>query len=373
MDIGVPREIKNNEYRVGLVPSGARMLVNAGHKVFIQTKAGEGIGVSDDDYINAGAEIIPSAKITYDKAEMLVKVKEPLPEEYGLLHEDQILFTYLHLAPTRELTEALLKCKCIGVAYETVQLDDGSLPLLKPMSEVAGRAATQIGAYYLGKAQGGLGMLLGGVPGVERAKVAILGGGVVGTNAAKMAAGLGGDVYVLDISAERLTYLDDIFGSAIHTVMSNPDHVYNYVTNADLVVGAVLIPGKKAPWLVTRSMLADMKPGSVIVDVAIDQGGCCETSRATTHDDPVYEIDRVVHYCVANIPGNYARTSSYALTNVTMPYVMSIANKGIKRALTEDRALGRGLNVFRGGVTYPAVAEAMNCDCVRMSEATLET
>jgi len=368
MDIGVPREIKNNEYRVSLIPSGVRMLVNAGHRVFVQTKSGEGIGVSDEDYVNAGAEIIADAKVTYDKSEMIVKVKEPLPEEYELLHEDQMLFTYLHLAPARELTEALLRCKCIGVAYETVQFDDGSLPLLKPMSEVAGRAATQIGAYYLGKAQGGLGVLLGGVPGVERGKVAILGGGVVGTNAAKMAAGLGGDVYILDISAERLAYLDDIFGSAIHTVMSNPDNLNNYVTSADLIVGAVLVPGKKAPWLVTRSMLADMKPGSVIVDVAIDQGGCCETSKATSHDNPIYVIDGVVHYCVPNIPGNYARTSSFALTNVTMPYVMAIANKGIKKALMEDRALGRGLNVCRGCVTYPAVAEAMACECVEMRE-----
>ena len=358
MLIGVPKEIKNNEFRVGLVPSGVARLSAAGHLVMVQKGAGEGSGISDEEYVKAGAEINSSPKEIYRQAEMIVKVKEPLPPEYGLIKKDQILFTYLHLAPDRELTEALLKSKCIGVAYETIQLKDGSLPLLTPMSEVAGRMAPQVGAYYLEKSQGGRGVLLGGVPGVERGKVTIIGGGVVGTNAAKIAIGLGAQVYLLDINQQRLAYLDDIFGNVLTTVMSNPENIAKLVATSHLVIGSVLIPGARAPWLVTREMISSMMPGSVVVDVAIDQGGCFETSRPTTHENPVYVVDGVIHYCVANIPGAVARTSTFALTNVTLPYALAIANKGLERAAKEDPALAKGVNVYKGEVTYQGVAQA---------------
>ncbi|WP_027184431.1 alanine dehydrogenase [Desulfovibrio inopinatus] len=360
MIIGVPKEIKNHEYRVGLVPAGAHALVAAGHTVFIEEGTGLGSGITDDEYLAAGADILPSAKDVFDRADMIIKVKEPLPQEYPLLRENQILYTYLHLAPAQQLTEALLDRKIIGVAYETIQLADGSLPLLTPMSEVAGRMATQVGAYYLGKSHGGRGVLLGGVPGVHRGRITIIGGGVVGINAAKIAVGLGAQVTILDVNQGRLAYLDDIFGNGITTLMSNKHTMAEVVANSNLVVGAVLIPGAKAPHLVTREMIASMLPGSVIVDVAIDQGGCIETSHATTHDDPVFVVDDVIHYCVANMPGEFARTSTFALTNVTLPYALALANNGVKQAIENDACLRKGVNVCKGHITCAPVADAMN-------------
>ena len=358
MIIGVPKEIKKSEYRVGMVPGGVRALVDAGHSVYLQSSAGEGIGISDEEYIKAGAEIKATIEETYDVAEMIVKVKEPLEPEYNLLREDQILFTYLHLAAAKELTLALLDNGVTGIAYETVQLSDGSLPLLTPMSEVAGRVAVQVGAYFLQKESGGSGVLLGGVPGVAPGKVVILGGGVVGINSAKMAVGLGADVTILDINLDRLRYLDDIFGNSLTTLMSNKQNIEDQVIEADLIIGAVLIPGAKAPHLVTREMLPKMKQGSVIVDVAVDQGGCVQTIKATYHDDPTYEIDGVCHYGVANIPGGVARTSTFALTNATFPYVMKLANLGFLNAIKADIPLSKGINVHKGQLHYEAVAEA---------------
>ncbi len=358
MDIGVPKEIKNNEYRVGLVPAGVRTLISAGHCVYVEKAAGLGSGITDEEFIKAGAEILGSGLEVYGRAELIVKVKEPLSVEIEYIQEDQILFTFLYLAPAPELTRALLDTKCLGVAYETIQLDDGSLPLLTPMSEVAGRLAPQVGAYYLEKIQGGRGVLLGGVPGVERGKVTIIGGGVVGTNAAKIAVGLGAEVYILNRSQPRLSYLDDIFGNTITTLLSNEESIARMVKISDLVIGAVLIPGAKAPSLVTREMIASMIPGSVVVDVSIDQGGCFETSRPTTHQDPVYVVDDVIHYCVTNIPSVVARTSTFALTNVTLPYVLEIAGKGLERAARENPALSRGINVSRGEIVHPGLAEA---------------
>jgi len=364
MIIGVPKEIKNNEYRVGLVPSGINLFTTAGHQVMIQTGAGLGSGIADDEYVAAGAEMVTTSQEIFARAEMIIKVKEPLPPEYSLIKEGQILFTYLHLAPDEKQTRALVGSGCIGLAYETIQLADGSLPLLTPMSEVAGRMATQMGSCYLTKSQGGSGVLLGGVPGVPRGVVTIIGGGVVGSNAAKIAVGMGAQVYLLDVNPQRLAYLDDIFGNSLTTVMSNQDNIGRLVAASDLVIGSVLIPGAKAPWLVSRQMISAMRPGSVVVDVAIDQGGCFETSRATTHDDPVYVVDGVVHYCVANIPGNVARTSTFALTNVTLPYGLAIANKGIKKAMAENPALAKGLNIFKGKITCPGVAQAAGCECI---------
>lgn len=364
MLIGVPKEIKNSENRVGLVPSGVSLFTTAGHQVMVQSGAGLGSGISDEEYLAAGAEMVPTPQEIFARAEMIIKVKEPLPPEYDLVKEGQILFTYLHLAPDERQTKALVDSGCIGVAYETIQLADGSLPLLTPMSEVAGRMATQMGSCYLTKSNGGSGVLLGGVPGVDRGVVTIIGGGVVGTNAAKIAVGMGARVYLLDVSTRRLAYLDDIFGTKLTTVMSNQDNIGRLVAASDLVIGSVLIPGAKAPWLVTRQMIAAMRPGSVVVDVAIDQGGCFETSRATTHDDPVYLVDGVIHYCVANIPGNVARTSTFALTNVTLPYALAIANKGINTAISEDPALAKGVNVYRGAITCQGVAQAIGCECV---------
>jgi len=363
MIIGVPKEIKNNEYRVALVPAGVARLVAGGHGVLVERGAGLGSGLPDEEYAAAGAVLLESAAEVWQKAQMIMKVKEPLPAEYGYLREGLLVFTYLHLAPAPELTKAMLASGCIGLAYETIQLPDGALPLLTPMSEVAGRLAPQIGASYLTKSHGGRGILLGGVPGVERGTVTIIGAGVVGTNAAKIALGLGAQVFLLDINQQRLAYLDDIFGSGLTTVMSTPENIAKLVARSDVVIGSVLIPGAKAPYLVTRPMIASMQPGSVVVDVAIDQGGCFETSKPTTHQDPVYLVDEVTHYCVANIPGNVARTSTFALTNVTLPYALAIAGQGLAQAVRQDPALAKGLNIMGGSITHPAVAAALGGQC----------
>ncbi|MFZ9594599.1 MAG: alanine dehydrogenase [Bdellovibrionia bacterium] len=357
MIIGVPKEIKNKENRVGMVIAGVRALTQAGHKILIQTHAGQGVGISDEDYRKAGATIVGTPKEVYDKADMIVKVKEPLPEEYPLLRENQILYTYLHLAADERLTKALMERKIIGIAYETIQPADGSLPLLAPMSAVAGRMATQIGATYLQHDHGGKGLLLGGVTGVERGRVVILGGGVVGINAAKMAVGLGAHVTILDVNIHRLDYLADIFGNEVTTLYSNSEQVERAVTQADLVIGAVLVPGAKAPKLVTREMISRMSPGGVVVDVAVDQGGSVETCRPTSHEHPTYTVDGVVHYAVPNMPGAVPRTSTYALTNVTLKYALMIANLGWRAALTKDEALRKGLNILGGRVAYKQVAD----------------
>lgn len=358
MRIGVPKEIKNNENRVAMTPAGVINLVKFGHVVHIEAGAGLGSGFSDADYVDAGAIIVESALEAWS-LDMVMKVKEPLPEEYQYFREGLILFTYLHLAPEPELTKALIENKVVGIAYETVQLSNGSLPLLTPMSEVAGRMATQIGAQFLEKVHGGKGILLAGVPGVNRGKVTIIGGGVAGTNAAKMAIGLGASVTIIDLSPDRLRQLDDIFGSDVTTLMSNHYNIAEEVKNSDLVIGAVLIPGAKAPKLVTEEMIQSMSAGSVVVDIAIDQGGIFETTdRITTHDKPTYEKHGVVHYAVANMPGAVPRTSTMALTNVTVPYALQIANKGYKKACLENEALLKGINTLEGYVTYEAVAEA---------------
>ncbi len=360
MDIGVPKEIKRHEYRVGLTPSHAKVYIENGHKVFIEAGAGEGAGFNDPDYIRAGAQILTDKKQLFDLSDMIIKVKEPLEEEYDLFHEGQILYTYLHLAADKKLTKALLAKKIVGIAYETIQLHDGSLPCLTPMSEIAGRLSVQEGAKYLEKAFGGRGVLLGGVPGVERGKVSIIGGGVVGTNAAKIAVGIGADVTILDLSAKRLGYLDDIFGSTLQTLYSNSENIIKCLQESDLVIGAVLLPGTKAPKLVTEEMLKYMKPGAVIVDVAVDQGGCFETTKPTSHDDPTYEVSGVVHYCVANMPGAVALTSTKALTSVTLPYGINIANLGWERAINNDPALRKGLNMVDGKLCYEAVARSLD-------------
>lgn len=358
MRIGVPKEIKNNENRVAMTPAGVINLVKFGHVVHIETGAGLGSGFSDADYEDAGAIIVESALEAWSM-DMVMKVKEPLREEYQYFREGLILFTYLHLAPEPELTKALIENKVVGIAYETVQLSNGSLPLLTPMSEVAGRMATQIGAQFLEKVHGGKGILLAGVPGVSRGKVTIIGGGVAGTNAAKMAIGLGASVTIIDLSPDRLRQLDDIFGSDVTTLMSNHYNIAEEVRSSDLVIGAVLIPGAKAPKLVTEEMIQSMSQGSVVVDIAIDQGGIFETTdRITTHDKPTYEKHGVVHYAVANMPGAVPRTSTMALTNVTVPYALQIANKGYKKACLENEALLKGINTLEGYVTYKAVAEA---------------
>ena len=359
MIIGVPKEVKNHEYRVGLTPAAANEFIQHGHTVLVETHAGEGIGFSDDDYEVAGAQIIDTAKAIFSQAEMIIKVKEPQPFECEMLRPDQILYTYLHLAPDPVQTELLVKSKAICIAYETVTDNAGTLPLLAPMSEVAGRMAIQAGAHYLEKAQGGNGTLLGGVPGVAPGNVVIIGGGVVGTNAAKMAVGLGADVTILDRSLPRLRELDDIFNGRVRTVYSTTDAIAQYSAQADLVVGAVLIPGAAAPKLLTREHIANMKKGAVVVDVAIDQGGCFATSKATTHQEPVYIIDDVVHYCVANMPGGVARTSTLALNNATLPFGLAIANKGAEQALKDDVHLANGLNVYKGLVTCQGVVDAL--------------
>lgn len=366
MLIGIPKEIKKGEYRVSIVPAGVKTLVDAGHRVFIEKKAGEGSGIFDEDYIRAGAEVRKSRKDIWEEAEMIMKVKEPLPPEYHLMHEGQLIFTYFHLAPERTLTEILLERRVIGVAYETIELDDGTLPLLTPMSEIAGRMAVHVGAYFLQKEHNGRGVLLAGVPGVEPANVVILGGGVVGANAAKIALGMGARVTVLDINLNRLRYLDDIFFGRITTLMSNIQNVGETVTKADLMIGGILIHGARAPHVVTRGMVSEMRKGAVIVDVAVDQGGCVETTRPTCHADPTYEVDGVIHYCVANMPGAVARTSTFALTNTTFPYCLKMANMGYKEAMRRDKALMRGLNIYDGKVTYKPVADALNMEYLQV-------
>ncbi|MFD2999484.1 alanine dehydrogenase [Pontibacter toksunensis] len=364
MIIGVPKEIKNNENRVGVTPAGVIELVRNGHTVYVQTIAGEGSGFTDDDYIRAGASILPSIEEVYGIAEMIIKVKEPIESEYPLIKEDQLLFTYFHFASYEPLTHAMIERKAICLAYETVEKIDRSLPLLIPMSEVAGRMAIQEGAKYLEKPMQGRGILLGGVPGVRPAKVMILGGGVVGTNAAKMAAGMGADVTILDNNLQRLRYLDDIMPANVNTFMSNEYNIRELLSTHDLIVGAVLIPGAKAPHLITRDMLKQMRPGTVVVDVAVDQGGCIETCKPTTHENPTYIIDDVVHYCVANMPGAVPYTSTLALTNATLPYALQLANKGWKRACAESDELLKGLNVVQGKVVYQGVAEAFGLEFV---------
>jgi alanine dehydrogenase len=359
MIVGLPKEIKDSESRVGLVPAGVHALVQDGHKVIVETNAGEGSGIPDDEFKAAGGEIIPSAGDVWDRADMVVKVKEPIGPELGAVRDGQILFTYLHLAPAPELTKVLLERKVTGVAYETIRLPNGSLPLLTPMSEVAGRMSIQVGAFYLQKPNGGRGELPGGVPGVPPANVVILGGGTVGTNAAKMAVGLGARVTIIDLDADRLRYLDDIFFGQIETLMSNPYNIEDSVSKADLLIGGVLIVGAEAPKLVTRQMIAAMKKGAVVVDVAVDQGGCCETTRPTTHSHPTYLVDGVVHYCVANMPGAVPRTSTFALTNVTLPYARKLAGLGFKEAVLRDAALAQGVNVYLGHVTCRPVAQSL--------------
>lgn len=356
MNIGLPREIKDNEYRVGLTPGSVHALVEQGHRVWVQSGAGMGSFISDEDYRSAGAEIVPCAEDAW-AAQLVVKVKEPTEAEYRYLRKDLLLFTYLHLASNETLTERLLASGASAIAYETVQTADGTLPLLRPMSEVAGRMAVQVGAMYLLKTQGGRGVLMSGVPGVAPANVVILGAGTVGTNAARVAAGMGAAVTVLDISHDRLKMLDDHFPGRLQTLFSDRLNIQEVVGQADLVIGAVLIPGGRSPWLITREMLPQMRNGAVIVDVAVDQGGCVETTRATTHSDPVFEIDGVLHYGVANMPGAVPRTSTFALNNQTAAYVLSLANEGLA-AMRHDRALLHGLNICRGHVTHPAVAHA---------------
>lgn len=359
MIVGVPKEIKNNENRVAITPAGVTALCKAGHSVVIENNAGMGSGIDNKAYQDAGAKILPAAKEVFAQADMIMKVKEPLPVEYDLFKPGQILFTYLHLAPEPKLTEALLEKHVTGIAYETIEVGR-SLPLLVPMSEVAGRMSIQIGAQFLEKPCGGKGVLLGGVPGVEAAQVVIVGGGIVGTNAAKMAVGLGARVTILDKSPERLQYLDDLFQGRVVTVMSNSYNIASWVKQADLLVGAVLVPGAKAPKLVSEEMVKSMSQGSVIVDVAIDQGGSVETiDRITTHSEPTYVKHGVVHYAVANMPGAVARTSTFALTNVTLDYALQIANKGWKQAVKDNEALAKGLNVVGGKVTYKAVADSL--------------
>ena len=356
MRIGLPKEIKDNESRVGMTPGAVKALTKRGHKVLVEKSAGVESSISDEEYQAAGADIVPYAEDAWS-ADMVVKVKEPIAAEYNYLRQDLILFTYLHLASDKPLTEALLASGTTGIAYETVQTANGQLPLLTPMSEVAGRMATQVGATYLQKSHGGRGVLMGGVPGVAPANVVILGAGIVGTNAARVAVGLGAHVTVLDISHDRLKYLDDIYRGHLQTRISDEYNIEDVICEADLVIGAVLIPGGRAPWLITRNMLPTMRKGSVIVDVAVDQGGCVETTRATTHSNPTYEIDGVVHYCVANMPGAVPRTSTFALNNQTAVYTLHLANEG-HDAVRKDTALQLGLNTYQGAITHPAVAEA---------------
>ncbi|MBM3167765.1 MAG: alanine dehydrogenase [Bacteroidetes bacterium] len=358
MILGIPKEIKNNENRVALTPAGAKELVKRGHSVHVQSSAGEGSGFSDEEYRSAGASIQPGIEATYQVAEMIMKVKEPIASEYGLIKENQLLFTYFHFASYEPLTKAMVASKAICLAYETVEKADRSLPLLVPMSEVAGRMAIQKGANYLEKPLGGRGILLGGVPGVLPAKVVILGGGVVGTQAAWMAAGLGADVTIMDVSLPRMRYLADVMPANVKTMMSNEYNIREQIKTADLIVGAVLIPGAKAPHLITREMLKTMKKGAVLVDVAVDQGGCIETCTPTTHENPTFVIDEVVHYCVANMPGAVPYTSTLALTNATLPYGLQLADKGWKKAAQENTELALGLNVIQGEIVYKAVADA---------------
>jgi alanine dehydrogenase len=369
MKIGVPTEIKNNEYRVGLVPAGVREYVGRGHQVVVQKGAGVGSSIPDSEYVQAGAELLGTAQEVWESADMIVKVKEPLPAEYDLMQPNQIIYTYFHLAAVPELAQALVEKKVSAVAYETIELPDGRLPLLEPMSEVAGRMSIQVGAHCLERYAGGKGVLLGGVPGVSRGKVVILGGGTVGTNAATMAVGMGAHVTIFDVNLYRLRYLNEVFGNRIQTLYSNADSIAEQVCNADLVVGAVLLAGARAPNLVPRTLLKQMQPGSVVVDVAVDQGGCIETCQPTTHDNPTYVVDDVVHYCVANMPGAVPRTSTYALNNTTLEYGLAIAQRGLEAAMRTDPVLAKGMNTYAGHVTHPAVAESLGVEYVAVSSA----
>ena len=369
MLIGVPKEIKNHEYRIGLTPAGVKELIANGHQVMVEFNGGDAIGFSNDQYVAAGAEIVEQASDIFARADMIIKVKEPQPVECEMLRPGQLLFTYLHLAPDPKQTELLIKSGCTAIAYETVTDNAGTLPLLAPMSEVAGRMSIQAGAHHLEKAQGGCGVLLGGVPGVAPAKVLIIGGGVVGTQAARMAVGMGADVTILDRSLTRLKQLDTEFDGRLRTIYSTADAIEEYSSEADLVIGAVLIPGAAAPKLITKAHLKAMKKGAVVVDVAIDQGGCFETSRATTHQEPTYVVEDVVHYCVANMPGGVARTSTMALTNATLPFAVALANKGAAKAIADDKHLANGLNIHAGKVTCEAVSVALGYDYVAPSVA----
>ena len=372
MVIGVPKEIKNNENRVALTPAGVAEFRKHSHTVYVQVNAGEGSGLDDAEYIKAGAVMLPTIEEIYGIAEMIIKVKEPITSEYGLIKEDQLLFTYFHFASSEELTHAMIDRKAVCLAYETVEKTDRSLPLLVPMSEVAGRMAIQEGAKYLEKTFKGRGILLGGVPGVKPARVLVLGGGIVGTQAAKMAAGLGARVTIMDVSLPRLRYLSDIMPPNVQTMMSNEYNIREEIQSSDLIIGAVLIPGAKAPHLITREMLKLMRPGTVLVDVAVDQGGCIETCTPTTHEDPTFIIDDVVHYCVANMPGAVPYTSTIALTNATLPYALQLANKGWQRACRDNAELRVGLNVVNGSVVYRGVAEAWGLELTDVSEVLQE-
>ena len=367
MIIGVPKEIKTREYRVGMTPAGVKSLTSRGHKVLVEKNAGEGSGLKDAEYVAAGATTVGSAAEAWG-AELVVKVKEPLPTEYGFFREGLVLYTYLHLAPEPELTKALAEKRVSAVAYETIELDDGSLPLLRPMSEVAGRMAVQVGASCLQKEHGGKGVLLGGVPGTRRGRVVILGGGVVGRNAATIAIGMGAQVTVLDVRADTMAYLEDVFGGAVETLYSNEYNIAECVKRADLVVGGVLVAGARAPKLVTEQLISQMEHGSVVVDVAVDQGGCIETCRPTTHDHPTYEVHGVVHYCVANMPGAVSHTSTWALTNTTIQYAINMAERGVVEAVKADKALAKGVNVYKGHVTYEAVAQATKTEYVALAK-----
>lgn len=367
MKIGLPKEIKDNEYRVGLTPAGVNALVNAGHTVYVQHSAGEGSGFADDQYVSAGGEILQTADEIWAEGDMIIKVKEPIAPEYPRMRENQLLFTYLHLAPEFELTKQMLERKVTGVAYETITDKQGRLPLLTPMSEVAGRMSVQVGATCLEKMNGGRGILLGGVPGVPAANVVIIGGGVVGTEAAKMAVGLGAKVTIIDRNLDRLRELDDIFLSKVQTLASSHFAISEAISHADLVIGAVLVVGAAAPKLVTRDMLSLIPHGAVLVDVAVDQGGCFETTHATTHSNPTYYEEGVLHYCVANMPGAVPRTSTFALTNATLPYALALANKGFEQAIKDDKGLQEGVNTYAGKLTYDAVAESQNLEFTPLS------
>lgn len=367
MIIGIPKEIKNNENRVGIVPGGVRALVMDGHTVFIEKNAGAGIGISDEDFVNAGAKILNTAAEIFEKSTLIIKVKEPQAVEIAMLKPHHILYTYLHLAPDPEQTKGLMKSGCTAIAYETIQNPDASLPLLVPMSEVAGRMATQIGAYYLQLDKGGKGILLGGVPGVRRGRVTVIGAGIAGTNAIQIAMGMGASVIAIDLSTKRLAELDALYGSHITTLYSNPVNIEKAVIESDLVIGAVLIPGAKAPKLVTRDMISKMQKGSVVVDIAVDQGGCIETCKPTTHENPTFVIDGVIHYCVANMPGAVARTSTYALTNVTLKYASIIANLGIEEAVQKYASLRPGVNIYKGALVYEQVARDLSLPFTKLA------
>lgn len=363
MIVGVPREIKDNEYRVAIIPSGVKILTGDGHTVLVQGNAGQGSGISDAEYQAAGATVIPSAEEVYERSDLIVKVKEPLPEEYSFLHTHQVLFTFLHLASNRTLTDCLVESGITAIAYEAVQLEDGTLPILIPMSEIAGRMAPIVATYFLQESQGGSGVLISGVPGVAPGKVTILGAGTVGRNAARIAVGMGGKVAILDRDPRHLRSIDDTFERRITTLASNEHSIEEEVVSSDILIGAVLNPGARAPFLVRKELVSKMRRGSVIVDVSIDQGGCVESSRPTTHSNPVFAVDGVIHYCVVNMPGAFPRTSTFALCNVTIPYILKLANLGWRKAVHEDQGLLRGLNIVAGRVTHPAVASALGLEC----------